>query len=90
MGVWIDYALSVPLFVFRRLIGRSTIGPNCSSCTAASRAARPPTADRRLRRLGAVLVDGGRSPSAAWRCPMKKLGYDNRPSSGVLGGTLSG
>lgn len=98
-GVWIDYVLlSVPLFVFLgELIGRSNIGPNLyqfmhrgvrirgSAAYGSIAACAGFGAVCGSSMVGSLTIGGVALPE------MKKLGYDNRLSSGVLaaGGTLS-
>ncbi len=98
-GVWIDYILiSVPLFVFLgELIGRSTIGPNLFQFMHRGVRVRGSAAYGSIAAcagfgavcgssmVGSLTIGGVALPE------MKKLGYDNRLSSGVLaaGGTLS-
>jgi C4-dicarboxylate transporter, DctM subunit len=98
-GVWIDYILlAVPLFVFLgELIGRSTIGPNLFQFMHRGVRVRGSAAYGSIAAcagfgavcgssmVGSLTIGGVALPE------MKKLGYDNRLSSGVLaaGGTLS-
>ena len=98
-GVWIDYVLlAVPLFVFLgELIGRSQIGPNLyrfmhrgvrvrgSAAYGSIAACAGFGAVCGSSMVGSLTIGGVALPE------MKKLGYDNRLSSGVLaaGGTLS-
>jgi len=98
-GVWIDYVLlAVPLFVFLgELIGRSTIGPNLFQYMHRGVRVRGSAAYGSIAAcagfgavcgssmVGSLTIGGVALPE------MKKLGYDNRLSSGVLaaGGTLS-
>jgi C4-dicarboxylate transporter, DctM subunit len=98
-GVWIDYVLiAVPLFVFLgELIGRSTIGPNLYQFMHRGVRVRGSAAYGSIAAcagfgavcgssmVGSLTIGGVALPE------MKKLGYDNRLSSGVLaaGGTLS-
>lgn len=98
-GVWIDYILlAVPLFVFLgELIGRSNIGPNLyrfmhrgvrvrgSAAYGSIAACAGFGAVCGSSMVGSLTIGGVALPE------MKKLGYDNRLSSGVLaaGGTLS-
>jgi C4-dicarboxylate transporter, DctM subunit len=98
-GVWIDYILlSVPLFVFLgELIGRSNIGPNLYQFMHRGVRVRGSAAYGSIAAcagfgavcgssmVGSLTIGGVALPE------MKKLGYDNRLSSGVLaaGGTLS-
>lgn len=98
-GVWVDYVLlSVPLFVLLgELIGRSNIGPNLyqfmhkgvrirgSAAYGSIAACAGFGAVCGSSMVGALTIGGVALPQ------MKKLGYDNRLSSGVLaaGGTLS-
>lgn len=98
-GVWIDYVLlAVPLFVFLgELIGRSDIGPNLyrfmhrgvrvrgSAAYGSIAACAGFGAVCGSSMVGSLTIGGVALPE------MKKLGYDNRLSSGVLaaGGTLS-
>ena len=98
-GVWIDYILlAVPLFVFLgELIGRSNIGPNLFQFMHRGVRVRGSAAYGSIAAcagfgavcgssmVGSLTIGGVALPE------MKKLGYDNRLSSGVLaaGGTLS-
>lgn len=98
-GVWIDYVLlAVPLFVFLgELIGRSNIGPNLYQFMHRGVRVRGSAAYGSIAAcagfgavcgssmVGSLTIGGVALPE------MKKLGYDNRLSSGVLaaGGTLS-
>jgi tripartite ATP-independent transporter DctM subunit len=98
-GVWIDYILlAVPLFVFLgELIGRSSIGPNLYQFLHRGVRVRGSAAYGSIAAcagfgavcgssmVGSLTIGGVALPE------MKKLGYDNRLSSGVLaaGGTLS-
>lgn len=98
-GVWIDYVLlAVPLFVFLgELIGRSNIGPNLFQFMHRGVRVRGSAAYGSIAAcagfgavcgssmVGSLTIGGVALPE------MKKLGYDNRLSSGVLaaGGTLS-
>lgn len=98
-GVWIDYILlAVPLFVFLgELIGRSNIGPNLYQFMHRGVRVRGSAAYGSIAAcagfgavcgssmVGSLTIGGVALPE------MKKLGYDNRLSSGVLaaGGTLS-
>ena len=98
-GVWIDYILlAVPLFVFLgELIGRSSIGPNLYQFMHRGVRVRGSAAYGSIAAcagfgavcgssmVGSLTIGGVALPE------MKKLGYDNRLSSGVLaaGGTLS-
>jgi C4-dicarboxylate transporter DctM subunit len=98
-GVWIDYILlAVPLFVFLgELIGRSNIGPNLYTFMHKGVRVRGSAAYGSIAAcagfgavcgssmVGSLTIGGVALPE------MKKLGYDNRLSSGVLasGGTLS-
>lgn len=98
-GVWVDYVLlSVPLFVLLgELIGRSNIGPNLyqfmhkgvrirgSAAYGSIAACAGFGAVCGSSMVGSLTIGGVALPE------MKKLGYDNRLSSGVLaaGGTLS-
>lgn len=98
-GVWIDYILlAVPLFVFLgELIGRSTIGPNLFQFMHRGVRVRGSAAYGSIAAcagfgavcgssmVGSLTIGGVALPE------MRKLGYDNRLSSGVLaaGGTLS-
>lgn len=98
-GVWIDYVLlAVPLFVFLgEVIGRSNIGPNLYQFMHRGVRVRGSAAYGSIAAcagfgavcgssmVGSLTIGGVALPE------MKKLGYDNRLSSGVLaaGGTLS-